>query len=426
VVQLTKRLRKDLADVRTLAELSRKRESRKLRQAQIVQEVLNQVVFTHEAGLRMAFENVVAFVHSLLTLAPQFKTAAGSTAKVFLRIPFQNLRFPTTSMSFSALCGGVPLMRSLIDTNIGISTHSGCALHDPSFSHPDWRMQADINLVIDNAMRYNKPGTPYYKAAQRIQSNSATLLAELDRLRTSASLEFIRYNEVADSLVQRNDLPIGDLEPPLAMLGLLTSLDIADELNIVLHSDPLQFLLAYELPETKPLPLAPVTPASLSRKSKRKRKVELAKKRAEQRAAMTAVLTTEVDSVIVDASIGSRAPTPTCLPAKSGAEADTDPRGTTSTVAAHNNVGLEDGLEAEQVLGKRKRAKPSSQPGTDAEVLTDINPKDSFALFDKGWILDPGVRRGGRARFERLPPPLPKKRPKGSCACRALFCVRKE
>ena len=65
-MQLTKRLRKDLSDVRTLAELSRKRESRKLGQAQIVQEVLSQVVFAHEAWLRMAFENIVASVHSLL------------------------------------------------------------------------------------------------------------------------------------------------------------------------------------------------------------------------------------------------------------------------------------------------------------------------------------------------------------------------
>jgi len=63
--QLTKRLRKDLADVRTLVELSRKRESRKLGQVQIVQEVFNQIVFAHEARLRMAFENIVASVHFL-------------------------------------------------------------------------------------------------------------------------------------------------------------------------------------------------------------------------------------------------------------------------------------------------------------------------------------------------------------------------
>jgi hypothetical protein len=79
----------------------------------------------------MAFENVVAFVHSLSSLAPHLKTAAGLTAKVFLRIPSQNPRFPITSMSFSDQCGGAPLMRSLIGTNIGISMYLGCALRDP-------------------------------------------------------------------------------------------------------------------------------------------------------------------------------------------------------------------------------------------------------------------------------------------------------
>ncbi len=88
---------------------------------------------------------------------------------------------------------------------------------------------------------------------------------------------------------------------------------------------------------------------------------------------------------------------------------------------------LEVNSETEQVLGKRKRTKQAPlHPGTDAEVLTDINPKASFALFDKGWILDPGVRRGGRARIERLPTLLMKKRPKGTCVFRTRsFITRK-
>ncbi len=70
MIQLTKCLRKDLVDVRALADLSRKRESRKLRQAQVVQDVLNQIIFAHEAGLRMAFENIAASVYCFLTLGP--------------------------------------------------------------------------------------------------------------------------------------------------------------------------------------------------------------------------------------------------------------------------------------------------------------------------------------------------------------------
>lgn len=44
-------------------------------------------------------------------------------------------------------------------------------------------------LVLDNAMLYNKPGTPYYKTAMRIKGASEPLLGELDMLATSAPLE---------------------------------------------------------------------------------------------------------------------------------------------------------------------------------------------------------------------------------------------
>jgi hypothetical protein len=92
--------------------------------------------------------------------------------------------------------------------------------------------------------------------------------------------------------------------------------------------------------------------------------------------------------------------------------------GTAPTMATEvvlANIDPENASDAEQVLGKRKRTKlVQTQRGPDAKVLTDINPKASFALFDKGWILDPAVRRGGRSPIVQLPQPLPKKRPKGT------------
>ena len=265
-------------------------------------------------------------------------------------------------------------------------------------------------------MRYNKPGTLYYKAAQRIQSSSATVLAELSNSKTSAPSELLPHNEViVNNFVQPSNSTIGDLEPPLALLDLLVSPDIADELNIVLHTDPLQFLLAYKLPEFKP-PVAPVQPIPPSRKTKRERKAELAKRRAEQHAT-TVAPTAEADSKMV--MIGSPALTPTRFPSEL-AVADADQAATTTVEMTFSSSGLEVKSESEQVLGKRKRTKIAPPPpGTDAEVLTDINPKASFALFDKGWILDPGVRRGGRARVERLPALPTKKRPKGTCVCRS-------
>ena len=233
------------------------------------------------------------------------------------------------------------------------------------------------------------------------------VLEELSNLRTSAPPELLTHNEImANGLVQPSVSTIGDLEPPLDLLDLLVSPDIADELSIVFRTDPLQFLLAYELPEFKLRPMAPVLPTASSRKTKRERKAKSSKKRAERQVVAPA---TEADS---EMAMSCATDLNSAHFQAMSAEIDT---ATTPTAAmTFSSPGLEASSEAEQVLGKRKRTKQAPlHPGTDAEVLTDINPKASFTLFDKGWILDPGVRRGGRVRIERLPELLTKKRPKG-------------
>ena len=261
-------------------------------------------------------------------------------------------------------------------------------------------------------MRYNKPGTPYYKAAQRIKSNSVTLLEELDNLKSVAPLEFDNHHECSRFLFlfQRNVSPIGDLEPPLGVVDLLTSLDIANDLSIILKSNPLQSLLSYELPETKVTPLTPAPLTHPSRKPKRERRAELVKRRADLRvtAAAAAAARRDAESMeLVDPSTSDRPMTEEI--------SNTGTAPTTATEVVLANFDLENALDVEQVLGKRKRTKPApSQPSPDAKVLTDINPKASFALFDKGWILDPAVRRGGRSPIVQLPQQLPKKRAKGT------------
>ena len=254
-------------------------------------------------------------------------------------------------------------------------------------------------------MRYNKPGTPYYKAAQRIKSNSATLLAELDNLKTRAPLEFDGHDEYIKNFLQRNISPIGDLEPPLAVVDLLTSLDVTHDLGIVLKSNPLQSLLAYELPEAKPAPLTSAPPTPQFRKTKRERKAELVRRRAEVRAATA---TARLD---VEANLEQVGP-PLTHHRMTEEVSNTGAAPTTATEVVLANIDP-NASDTEQVLGKRKRTKHTpSLPGPDAEVLTDINPKASFALFDKGWILDPAVRRNKRSPVVQLPQPLAKKRTK--------------
>jgi len=48
-------------NVRKLVELSRKRESRKLRQAETVQNVINRCFFLHEPPMRLAFEKIMGW-----------------------------------------------------------------------------------------------------------------------------------------------------------------------------------------------------------------------------------------------------------------------------------------------------------------------------------------------------------------------------
>ena len=53
-------LRNDLDKVRMLAELSRKREREKLRQAQAVKDLVDRFLFPHQGRLRLILEKITA------------------------------------------------------------------------------------------------------------------------------------------------------------------------------------------------------------------------------------------------------------------------------------------------------------------------------------------------------------------------------
>lgn len=61
IQQLT-RLKQDLINVQNLNELVRDRENRKLRQTEIIYEVLSQALFPSHAHLRTAFEKITGYV----------------------------------------------------------------------------------------------------------------------------------------------------------------------------------------------------------------------------------------------------------------------------------------------------------------------------------------------------------------------------
>lgn len=53
-------LRNDLDKVRMLAELTRKREKEKLRQAQVIKDTVDAFLFPHDSKLRLALEKISA------------------------------------------------------------------------------------------------------------------------------------------------------------------------------------------------------------------------------------------------------------------------------------------------------------------------------------------------------------------------------
>lgn len=63
-------LRNDLEKVRLLAELVRKREKEKLRQAQVIKEVVDNFIFPYYAALRSTLEKVVAMDRGELFFHP--------------------------------------------------------------------------------------------------------------------------------------------------------------------------------------------------------------------------------------------------------------------------------------------------------------------------------------------------------------------
>lgn len=260
-------------------------------------------------------------------------------------------------------------------------------------------------MVLDNAIVYNKPDTAIYKTAMRIKNNSANYLGELH--------QFARCIPADSPEVGR----VGDLEVPLSVLELLSSIKcIEPDLPFILKRDPLDSMFTYELEQTKPLPTPPLPTSATSTgsmviklrkpsKGKRDRKAEA--ERRKQR--------------MLDKSAGFRGP-PRTRNAHARAEAFEAEARAGGDDADGEDAAIDPGEVDEDTMfdsdGKpvsyRQRWKrtPLVLPGqADVPlVVEDVDKQRSFSMFDEGWILPSGTRRGGRAPVERHDGPPPRKR----------------
>ncbi|RXW14544.1 hypothetical protein EST38_g11319, partial [Candolleomyces aberdarensis] len=143
------RLRKDLAYVKTLALLVKWRELRKLKQTEIIHQVLSSALYPHEAALRLALEKIMQ-----------------QDKQDFFKNPVNKNEVPDY---FDIVLN--PMCWSMIEDRLD--------------KHEYWDVKSfrdDIDLVINNALLYNLQGTPFWKAALKVRTVSQPLLNDLEKL----------------------------------------------------------------------------------------------------------------------------------------------------------------------------------------------------------------------------------------------------
>lgn len=123
-MQQLQRLRSDLQRIQALAELCRKREVRKFRQAEVIHEVLSRGLFSHDTPLRQALKRVMEYVFFLYM--PVHSTKESFRLKVLIvqgnisSIQFLSKRSPIISMLSRIPCAGPTSTQNWMNINIGI------------------------------------------------------------------------------------------------------------------------------------------------------------------------------------------------------------------------------------------------------------------------------------------------------------------
>ena len=193
--------------------------------------------------------------------------------------------------------------------------------------------------------------------------------------------------------------PIGDFEAPVEVLRLLVSQEqIQNVVNLVLETDPLSSLFDYELGRIKP----PPPPPPPKPKTGKKKGVK-ASKVAEPGA--------------LDAAPGFRAPrTRRALAAAAAFEAEAA-SGATDEQMVQDVQEVGSGDATKKPIKMRTAGQPDVPP-----MVEDVDSQGSFKMFDAGWILPTGQKRGGRQAVERqlLPPPKKRMRTCAYCGTRLL------
>ncbi|CDO69700.1 hypothetical protein BN946_scf184851.g88 [Trametes cinnabarina] len=393
-LELMRKLRLDLERVRLIIDVIRHRELTKQRQQEQIQAVLSRFFFPHEPALRFAFEKVISHDRQGYFKSPVNRNEVPDYYDIIRE----------------------PMCWDIIDRRLDSHEYLDLA-----------EFKRDVELVVTNAMMYNQANTPFYRTALRIQSNLPNIFSDLDKALSvpqPPKLEAAQTENEQDGPSIQSPPPeysrpmLGDLEPSLGLLEMLVSEElIRQDTNIIMVSAPIQALINYELPNIRP-PAPPPPPlksaaksGSKSKKQKVDRKTALERKRQERLRAL-------------DLSPGFRAPrTRAAMAAAVAFEAEASGDASATAADAHAesssaaSAGQGTGQTASTSVEKPAR-KPRKSAGTPAQdiplTVEEVDNRKSFAMFERGWILPPDHKRGGRVPVERQPLPPPKKKVKTS------------
>lgn len=275
---------------------------------------------------------------------------------------------------------------------------------------------------------YNKPGTAFYKTATRIRASARSILDELDKLRVSHTelptgapdLSAMTVDESSSSLPP---LPLGDLEPPLTVLDMLVtdSGGLQEGLPFLLEEPAIASLFRYEFGKDKPPPPPPPPKPKKTKVKppKKDRAEEYEKRRLIRQQQKEAAAALSPQDALLDQSPGFRIP----RTRKQAANAAAFEAEATAEVSVETE-GIEPQANVYETPGpsSKKRA-PRAQVGQlgQPQWVEDVDSRSSFALFENGWILPEGSRRGGRDRPAAAPVVAPTPPTKRNRAGRSLF-----
>lgn len=403
--QLLKDLREDLERLRTLSDTVRKREIQKLRQQNCIQHILQRILYPFHPVMRTVFENVRRYGWvSLSDLRVWLTWRFSGDPRDYFLSPVSKADVPDYYDIIKR-----PMSWSVIDKKLSdhvyldLQEFKVCTVFCLLLSVANFTRKDDIYLVLDNAMLYNKPETPYFKTARRIKTAAERALPEL-YLYVNAHLSAPPAEHTESSRAENERPAIGDLEPPLRILELLRNAEeVQGESQLVIDKEPVESLFSYEfavlrrLPPPPPPPSPPPAVSEATSPLTRKRDRRAERERAKERRASAA------------AALTGGPPRTRRAKAAAGIAADELPSidGSVQLQGERSASSAEPGTASapidvnEEPPTKRRRGQKRAATALVGHsgippVVDDVDNHKSFDMFDEGWILPEGHRRHNR------------------------------